>query len=84
MLAKTQDANIICVTEHWLRKENQNLFKPIGYKWSSIYTRENYIHGGAGILCREELSSTEVDDLKSMSDDTHFEIAATHIPNLQM
>ena len=79
-LCNAHQVDIVCLSEHWLHKENHTLYNLQGYNWISKYVRRTGIHGGAGILCRGHLNATPVDGIADMSVDTHCEVSAAHIP----
>ena len=50
----------------------------------SKYIRKQYIHGGVGVLCRDDENVTEVDYIRNISVDLHFEAAAAFMSDTNM
>ena len=82
ILVKVNDIDIICLSEHWLTRSNENLYNLDDYKWVSKYIRRNHIHGGVGILCRHEVIAMPNNEIMDKSVDMHFKVAAARIPKM--
>ena len=80
-LAEQNNIDVICLSEHWLTLNNQNLYNLSGYKciW---YIRKEHIHGGVGVLCKENMTAIDVNDgISDLSIEMDFECAAIYIPD---
>ena len=81
-LAEKHDVDILCLSEHWMREINENLYNLKGYRWSSKYIRQQHIHGGVGILCKSNLVTIPVDGINKLAQEIHFEVAAIYMSTL--
>ena len=77
IVAKTNNLDIMCICEHWAKKDQISYLSVNGYKLVSSYCRVSKIHGGTAIFVRENLAC-EVKELASMQYnlDIHFEYSA--------
>ena len=77
---KTEDVDIACISEHWLRTDETNV-KIEGYSLCSIYCRSVVKNGGVAIYCKHDLRQniTELNCLQDMSEDKNFEICGIEL-----
>ena len=80
-LAELHNIDVICLSEHWLTLNNQDLYNLGGYKWVNKFVRQQHIHGGVGILCKQDISTVELQDIADQSVEMDFESAAVYIPD---
>ncbi|KAG5892698.1 hypothetical protein JTB14_011158 [Gonioctena quinquepunctata] len=77
ILLTTQKMDIICLDEHWLKKEELEVTVIKNYKLISSFTRTEHERGGRCIFIREEL---EVEALhSSYSIEKDFEVCIAKI-----
>lgn len=70
--------DLLCLTEHWLNKDEVDLIKIENYQLISCYTREMSIHGGSCILIKDTLKDFEkVPIIEHMSVECEAEISCT-------
>ena len=62
-LAELHNIDVICLSEHWLTLNNQDLYNLGGYKWVNKFVRQQHIHGGVGIFCKQDISTVELQDI---------------------
>lgn len=68
---------IICLTEHWLKSEEECRSYPLeNFTNVSAYYRNTMKHGGSCIYVKNTLEATEVPKINMYSVDKHFECAA--------
>lgn len=68
--------HFLCLTEHWLTKDQINALRLCDYKLVSSYCRGPSERGGAAIFCRPEIDCRERKDLVALSINNTFECAA--------
>ena len=73
--------SIVCLTEHWLRKDAINMLNFNNYTIISSFCRENHIRGGSLILVKNELCPfvKEAATYTLYSSELDFECSAIHI-----
>lgn len=68
--------DLVCLTEHWLSKEEEHFFKIEHYHVVSCCSRVTSVHGGSCILVRDTLQDFEdVPFIKDMSVECEIEIS---------
>ena len=57
----------LCVSEHWITKDNILGINLPGFKLASHFSREKHIHGGSAILIRDNFRFREISCLRACS-----------------
>ncbi|VEN57621.1 unnamed protein product, partial [Callosobruchus maculatus] len=76
LFLEERPTDVLCLTEHWLTKDNAGTLNIPGYKWASVYCRVNYKCGGTAILLKRNIQSEEVGEVKQFCVDKQFECSA--------
>ena len=66
--------HILCVNEHWLSKDEINLYIPANYKLATIYCRKTLSHGGVAIYVKSDITNYKILDVDNYSMDEVFEV----------
>ena len=72
-IKENNNADILCLSEHWLSELQVSTINISGYNMNSSYCRKNFSHGGTIIWTKEGLESMEIDEIKHLSVDRDFE-----------
>lgn len=73
------NADIVCLTEHWLSASNINLVSLENFVLVSSFCRSTFKHGGVAIYCRKEMFK-HIDEIKlNSSTEKNFEICGAKI-----
>lgn len=75
----TENIDILCVSESWVRSNEQKFINFPRYSIKSYFCREIFIHGGVLILVKNSLVSTEITDVVNLSIERIFECAAVKL-----
>ena len=78
-LLEDLNVNILCLTEHWLSKDELFLLKIPGYYLVSFYCRNHGQHGGSAIFVRDNILTRNVSTLCNLSSIYEFEMCCTYI-----
>lgn len=68
--------DIMCITEHWICKNNVSNIKIPNYNIVSYFSRVNHIHGGSLIMVNSKFKTNEIPLIKQLSVEGHIEICA--------
>ena len=80
LLADTEIAAVICITEHWLKKESEEYYVIQGYKKISCFCRPHCLHGGTCIYVQNNIRAIELENIKNNSKELHCEMVGTYLP----
>lgn len=78
LFLKTNNIDILCVSEHWMR-EDMNNFHFGNYGIASAYARKSHIHGGTLILNRLGFEVTDVQSIRNLSIECEVELCAASL-----
>ena len=71
--------DVVCFSEHFLRKAEVDSLSINGYNVGSFYARSVLWHGGVLILCKHNLSFIEKTDVSSLLVERVCELAAVEL-----
>ncbi|XP_049767949.1 uncharacterized protein LOC126101318 [Schistocerca cancellata] len=76
--------NVICITEHWLSKEEIQSTSIPRYSLTSFYCRNFSTHGGTAIFVKDQIKFSEVglNEQIALSEDKEFELSMVKLPEL--
>lgn len=78
------DFNILTLNEHWLNKDETNLYIPVGYKLANIYCRQPPLKGGGScIFIKGNIEFQEV-DLNEFCVSKVFEVVAIYLSKFNL
>lgn len=81
LFLNSEDVNILCLTEHWL-KNDQLMFSFNNHHLASSFNRENAIRGGSLILIQNGIKYKERTDIVTLSVERTIEIACIELEHL--
>lgn len=70
--------DVMCITEHWICKNNVSNIQVPNYNIISYFSRVNHIHGGSLILVNSKIKTNEISLIKQLSVERHIEICAVN------
>lgn len=79
LLAHRIQADVVCVSEHWLNLRTHSLFNMRNYYLASIHVRTDHTHGGVAIFANRDLICTPIEEVNISSTDFACEITAVFI-----
>lgn len=80
---KHEQIDVICLSEHWLRGEEVNLYVPQGYLPASIYCRKITRNGGTGIFIKQQIDYKEI-NVETFCVELDCEICSIKLVKLNM
>ena len=75
-----EDADVICISEHWLVNDNADLYQLHGYRTVSCFCRSESGHGGVSIMVSEGTEATELTYIKEAALEKDCELVGIHLP----
>jgi hypothetical protein len=78
------DVNIITLTEHWLKKNEEDCMVLPNFQLASIFSRETYSHGGTCIFVRNKTEFLARSDIVRLSEEKIFECSAIELKKLNI
>lgn len=82
-LSQNTKVHVICLSEHWLAKNEISLSFPYNFYCASAYTRSNHIRGGSCIFLNSKYSSREF-NISNFCEEFNFEACAVFIDDLKL
>jgi hypothetical protein len=73
------DVDVLCLSEHWLRKECIKLISIDKFKLTSNLSRSESDHGGTCIFVKHHVETKEINYLKGIRKEKDFEMTAVVI-----
>nr|CAI5816928.1 unnamed protein product [Callosobruchus analis] len=75
------EPGIICLTEHWLKPDEEAFMKINGYTMISSYSRRTVQHGGACVYVLEHIKSMKLGFIEEMSIEGHIDCSCILLPS---
>lgn len=79
MFLYSEKVDILCISEHWICKNDIVNFCYPGYKLGSNFSRKNHIRGGSLILVKCNLETDDILAITELSLECHIEMCAVGI-----
>lgn len=76
--------DIICITEHWLKKEEEEITKINGYAMAASFSRDSMEHGGVCIYGKKGFSCEEIHGIKEKSIEGQIECVGVRNKELKI
>lgn len=71
--------DLLCVTEHWSKKEEAQSLQIPGFVQGDFYCRNKYKHGGVGIFIGEQYKYKVLSYFRDLCIDKHFECVGVKV-----
>lgn len=78
-----ENIHVICVSEHWLKDDQSNIFIPSGFVKASLVCRKNKKNGGVAIFLKDGITFSE-QNLNNFYAEMDFEICGIKITDLDL
>jgi exonuclease III len=78
------DVDVLCLSEHWLRKENIKLISIAKFKLASNFSGSKSDHGVSCIYIKHHVQTKEINYLKGISKEKDFEMTAVEILDYEL
>uniref|UniRef100_A0A1Y1NEK0 Endonuclease/exonuclease/phosphatase domain-containing protein n=1 Tax=Photinus pyralis TaxID=7054 RepID=A0A1Y1NEK0_PHOPY len=82
-IAHAHDYDVLCINEHWLRKEEIEVLSIQGYRVVTSFCRSSKIHGGVCILIKNSYKCTPL-NLLGLSKEVNFEVVGLKYHNIEI
>ena len=69
-----EKADIVCVSEHWMTADNENLYNLRGFQKVSCFCRRRSVHGGVCIYISEKKKARDLEFVSESSLETQCEL----------
>jgi len=73
---------VLAVTEHWLTRDELQLYLPEAFVIGGSYCREKMIHGGSLIYVQKGVDYKQLEFISQMSEEGLLELAGVHLSKL--
>ena len=74
-----KDRDVLCFTEHWLRKEYLHLIYIDNHELVSYFRRDQHNHGGSCIYVRKNISIKNINCIQNVSVEKDFEVSGIEL-----
>lgn len=76
--------DIICVTEHWLKEEELDMYHLNNYNIVSNFCRKDYLHGGVLIIAHKKHETEDITPTIGPSKEIDFEVCGVRVTSTNM
>lgn len=78
------DVDVICLSEHFIKKDDEKYMVINNFQLSAIYTRSDQRRGGTCILTKNNVQFIELDYIKELSIEKQYEVCAIEIKKMHL
>ena len=78
LLLQSQNIDVLCLSEHWLRNYNLSFLIP-NFHLASVYIRKTAIHGGSLVLVKNNIQNKERKDVVGLSVERVVELSCVEL-----
>lgn len=79
LFTKTNNIDVLCITEHWINENNISALHLENYKLTSHFSRKKHIRGGVLTLTKNHNTTKEIDAINNLSIEDNIEMCGTQI-----
>lgn len=76
--------DLLCICEHWLKKEEIEVLKLGNYNLATSFSRETYTHGGVAIYAKSSFACDPLNAINILSEEKSFECCAVKIKKINV
>ena len=84
VLLNESEAEIACVTESWLTKEEAQIFGLQNWITAASFSRTNFIHGGVTIFCKNKNCGVNLSEINELSVEMDCEATSILFPDKKL